>query len=243
MTKMRCSLGLSIENKDIMSLLLLTFKNTLVMKNSILFIALGLILLTGCSKDESIEQLEEQTNNLVYVSKQYNGDSFWEAKKIDFKENRFAYPKTYGVTRGLYMPSSISKTSLLISWEGSSNVNGYLGSAEIKMTTPSYSFHFIMETECVTVIDNVAMYGGLITEVVEVTGDPPPFGIYWRFYFQVTDNDTGGHHDIDKISSMRIFASPKSMSLCNVYPPNHPIWSSQGYDDVHEPGFVDVDND
>ena len=215
------------------------------MKNLVLFFALGLILLTGCSKDDSIEQIEEQTNDIVYISKQYNGNSIWETMEIDIKDNNpysnTANTRGYGFTNGLYNPPN--RNPILITWNGTRDTSGNSGRAEIQMTTPSYSFHFIMETECVTVIDNVAMYGGLITQVVEVTGDPPPFGKYWRFYFKVIDNANGGHSGIDQISSMRIFASPKSMSLCNVYPPNHPIWSSQGYDEVHEPGFVIVDND
>ena len=216
------------------------------MKNSLLLITLGLILLTGCSKDDFVEQFEEQTNDIVYVSKQFNGNSFWETMEIDVIDNTFTYyltPDTngYGFTNGFYNPPN--KNPLLIIWNGTKDKSGYSGSAEIQMSTPGYSFHFIMETECVTVIDNVAMYGGPITQVVEVSGNPPPFGMYWRFYFKVIDNANGGQGGIDKISSMRIFASPKSMSLCNIYPPNHPIWSSQGYDEVHEPGFVVVDND
>ncbi len=215
------------------------------MKNLTLLFALGFILLTSCSKEESVEQFEEQTNDIVYVSKQYQGKSIWETMEIDVKDNNpysnTTDPRGYGFTNGLYNPPN--RNPLLITWNGTRDANGSRGSAEIQMTTPSYSFHFIMETECVTVIDNVAMYGGLITQVVEVTGDPPPFGIFWRFYFKVIDNANEGLSGIDKISSMRIFASPRSMSLCNVYPPNHRIWSSQGYDEVHKPGFVVVDND
>ena len=215
------------------------------MKNSILLITLGLFLLTGCSKDDSVEQFEEQTNDIVFVSKQFNGDSFWEAVEIDVIDNTFPNSQTrdtkgYGFTHGLYNPPN--RNPLLITWKGKKDESGYSGSAEIQMSTPSYSFHFIMETECVTVIDNEALYGGLITQVVKVSGNPPPFGMYWRFYFKVIDNVNDGK-GIDKISSMKIFASPRSMSLCNEYPPHHPIWSSQGYNDVVSPGFVVVDND
>ena len=37
------------------------------MKNLILSMTAGLILLTGCSKDDSVEQIEEQTVDHVYV--------------------------------------------------------------------------------------------------------------------------------------------------------------------------------
>ena len=216
------------------------------MKNSILLIALGLILLTGCSKDDSIEQINEQTTDVVYVSKQVNGNSSWETMEINTAHNSTFInnaldTRGFGFTNGLYAPSN--RNLLIITWNGTKDESGYSGSAEIQMSTPSYSFHFIMETECVTVDGNTAMYGGLITEVVEISGNPP-FGMYWRFYFKVIDNANVVHSSgIDKISSMRIFASPMSPSLCNVYPPNHPIWSSHGYDEVHEPGFVVVDND
>jgi hypothetical protein len=228
------------------SQLLLTIKNTLIMKKSVLLITLGLILLTGCSKDDSAQQIEEQSSDYVFVLNQFEESSTWKTMEIDVIDNTFPYSTTpdtkgYGFTSGLYNPPN--RNPLLITWNGTNDKSGYSGSAEIRMSTPSYSFHFIMETECVTVIDNVAMYGGLITHVVRVSGNPPPFGMNWRFYFKVIDNANGGPSSIDKISSMRIFASPRSTSLCNVYPPNHPIWSSQGYQEVHEPGFVVVKND
>ena len=227
------------------------------MKKSILLIGLGLILLTGCSKDDSIEQINEQaieqineqTTDVVYVTRQLDGNTIWETMEIDIDDiNPYSDttdPRGYGFTTGLYKP--LNTYPLLIKWTGTKDENGYSGSAEIRMTTPSYSFHFIMETECVTVIDNVAMYGGLITQVVEKTSnlpiDPLPFGINWRFYFKVIDNEVSRHSNVDKISSLRIFAPPRSKSLCNVYPPNHRVWDYKGYDDIHEPGFVVVNEE
>ncbi len=91
-----------------------------------------------------------------------------------------------------------------------------------------------METECVTVNSNEAVYGGTITQVKTLSGDAPNIQVGWRFYFKVIDSR------VDQKSNTTIFASPRSLSLCNEYPPNHPIWSSQGYEEVFSPGFVIV---
>jgi hypothetical protein len=94
-----------------------------------------------------------------------------------------------------------------------------------------------METECVTVQGNQAVYGGTITHVRSLTGNAPSIGVGWRFYFKVTDSER-----FDQIANTTIFASPMSPSLCNVYLPNNPMWSSQGNTNVIAPGFVVVNH-
>lgn len=216
------------------------------MKNLILSLTLGLILLTGCSKEESFEPIEEQTIDSVYVLKQIDGTTTWETMSIEGLQTGSDYIYTTdngnsnGQTSGLFMPTY--RDLLVISWSGFTDETGTYGNAEIQMSTPGYSFHFILQTECITVDGNAAMYGGIVTEVVEQSGNPPPFGINWRFYFEVKDSEQGGRHIYDQISNTRIFASPRSPSLCLAYPAGHRIWSSQGYEDVREPGFVEVSN-
>ena len=60
---------------------------------------------------------------------------------------------------------------------------------------------------------------------------------------QMTSLDSNSDESVnhDQIANKTIFASPSSPSLCNAYLPNHIIWSSQGYTDVIEPGFVIVE--
>ena len=213
------------------------------MKNSIFLIAIGLVLLTGCSKDESFEPTEEQTIDTVYVLKQIDGTTTMETIPLDGQNGvDYTYtednPYENGFTNGLYISSS--RETNIITWSGFTDETGNYGNAVLQMSTPGYSLHLILETECVTVDGNAAVYGGIITEVVERTGNAPPFGVNWRFYFKVVDNEEGNGVNIDQISNTRIFASPRSMSLCDVYLPGNGIWSSQGYQDVHEPGFVEV---
>jgi hypothetical protein len=133
---------------------------------------------------------------------------------------------------------------MTITWSGTQTSNGVSGGAEIIQATPNFSFHFGMETECVTVDGKEAVYGGIITQVRSLSGNAPNIGVGWRFYFKVIDNGTGGVPGgiipYDQISNKTIFASPMSPSLCNAYLPNNQMWSSRGYTDVIEPGFVAV---
>ena len=211
------------------------------MKNLILPIAIGLVLFTSCSKDESLEQIETQDINYVHVLNQNNETSFWETKIIDNTQIGAKYEDepnlTYqNYTEGLYM--SAPQNGMTLQWRGSNNDNGAHGMAEFKQIAPWVNLHFKMETECITVVGNEAVYGGNISEVIALLGEAPDIGVGWRFYFKVTDNDQGGFAPYDQISNVTIFASPRSISLCNVYLPNDNIWSTQGYTDVTKPGFV-----
>ncbi len=219
------------------------------MKNLTLLFALGLILLTGCTKDESYEQIEEQTIDSVYVLNQFEEAATWETILVDELQNTAA--RTYSIndgenvhTDGYYTPSS--RDAMSLTWSGTQTRNGAFGSAEISQSTPDFSFHFVLETECVTVDGNQAVYGGTITQVRALSGNTPPIGIGWRFYFKVTDKvenrKSGNTSRYDRISNTTMFSSPMSPSLCNVYLPNDQMWSYQGDKNVISPGFVVVKN-
>ena len=213
------------------------------MKNLTLLFAIGLILLTGCSKDETFEQVEEQTiDTTVLVLEKVDGKYIWEAMPINElqKGTALKYDKVDGTsahTNGYY--ESTNRDNTIISWSGTQTYGGVRGSAEVKMTAPDYSFQFAMETECVTVNGNEAVYGGVITEIRGLSGKPPVFDLGWRFYFKVVDFQRGGHQ-FDKIANMMIFASPMSPSICGSSGPSNHIWASQGYSEVQRPGFVEV---
>jgi hypothetical protein len=210
------------------------------MKNLTLLFALGLILLTSCSKDDSLEQTELQTIDSVYVLNQFEGSTTWESMQIDELQNsaNLAYSIIDGDnahTDGYYVPSS--RDAMTITWSGTQTRNGTRGGAEIRQATPNFSFHFVLETECVTVKGNQAVYGGTITQVKSLNGNTPSIGVGWRFYFKVTDSES-----FDQIANTTIFASPMSPSLCNAYLPNNQMWTSQGNTNVLAPGFVVVKN-
>ncbi len=208
------------------------------MKKLTLLFAIGLFLVVGCTKDESYKQIEEQTIDSVYVLNQLDGSSTWETMLIDELQNSAVriYSKNDGDaahTDGYYVPAS--RDAMTITWSGTQNRNGPHGSASIQQSTPNFSFHFVLETECVTVDGNQAVYGGTITQVKTLNGNAPAIGVGWRIYFKVTDYDR-----FDQIANCTMFASPMSPSLCNAYLPNNQIWSSQGYAEVIPPGFVVV---
>lgn len=215
------------------------------MKNLIVTMTAGLILLTGCSKDESFETTEEQTANSIYVLEQNNGQAMFRTIAIEPFQSGENFTTTtdnseFGHTSGLFAPTN--RDAVILSWSANRDETGTYGNAELQMSGPNYSMHIVMETECITVDGDTAMYGAIITEVVELSGNTPPLTASWRFYFQVKDNEQGIGLGFDQISGKWIFASPRSQSLCAVYPPKHPIWSSNGYENVMNPGFVEVSN-
>lgn len=216
------------------------------MKNSILLIALGSLILTSCSKDESFEQTEEQTLDSIYISKQNNGSTNWERTPMNALHTGTDFTYTaydnneIGETNGVFV--STSRDANTITWTGFQDETGAYGNAEVLISSPSYTLRLQMITECVTVKGKEAVYGGIITQVTESSGNPPPFNVNWRFYFNVVDSGQNRGVSYDQISHTRIFASPRSQSLCNVYLPGDRIWSSQGYENVHQPGFVEVTN-
>ena len=209
------------------------------MKNLFLTMTAGLILLTGCSKEESFETTPEQTNDLVYVLEQNGNTSNFKTITLEGANLTLTTEDDgYGETYGLYAPNT--RDQRLLSWSGFTYETGTYGTAEYHFSLPAYTLHFVMQAECIVVEGNKAMYGGIVTEVIERSGNAPEIAVNWRLYFQVTDIEDSPSRGFDQISNTMIFASPRSPSLCNAYPPGHRIWSSQGYQDVREPGFVEV---
>jgi hypothetical protein len=209
------------------------------MKNSILLIATGLILLTGCSKEESFETTPEQIIDLVYVLEQNGNTSTFRTITLEGANLTLTTEdEGYGETYGLYAPNT--RDQRLLSWSGFTDETGTYGTAEYHFSLPAYTLHFVMQAECIVVEGNKAMYGGIVTEVIERSGNAPEIAVNWRLYFQVSDIEDSPNRGFDQISNTMIFASPRSPSLCSAYPPGHRIWSSQGFQDVREPGFVEV---
>ena len=210
------------------------------MKNLILTTALGIILLTGCSKDDSLELIEEQSTNSVYVLYQLNETTPWGTIVLDEfqRTTDFQNPVT-AHTDGYYLPSS--KDAMTITWSGTQRKDGSRkGRAELRQISPNINFHFILDTECLMAEANEAVYGGTIIQIKSLYGNVPDIDLGWRFYFKVIDSGHGGNITYDQIANITMFASPMSPSLCGVYPPNNRIWSSKGYTEVVEPGYVVV---
>jgi len=215
------------------------------MKNLFLTTVAALFLLTACSKDESFEPLEKQMNEKVYVLDQNKEQAEIRAMNVNNSQGGINFTKTtdnrnYGFTSGLYQP--LFMDPVILSWSGSQDETGTFGTAELLISRANFTIHVVMEAECITVKGDTAMYGAIITNVIEVSGDAPPLTANWRYYFQVKDNLQGSGIGSDQISNISIFASPRTTSLCNVYPPKHSIWYENGHSDVLNPGFVEVSN-
>jgi len=144
-------------------------------------------------------------------------------------------------TEGYYQP--ISRNGMHITWTGTQFEDGSKrGSAVLKQISPDTNFHIILETECITVNGNEAVYGGTITQIKALSGNAPIIEVGWRFYFKVDDYGLFLNGPNDQISNSTIFASSMLPLLCNSYGPNSNFWSSQGYQEVFSPGFVIVNN-
>ncbi len=219
------------------------------MKNLILPIAIGIVLLTACSKDESLEQTELQTTDSVYILNHFDETSNLETMVLDSPQNGVNYASELNIsyrdhTDGLFM--SAPQYGMTLQWTGTQTEHGPSGSAEFKQITPYINLHFKMKTECISIEGNEAVYGGTITQVISATGNAPIIEEGWRYYFKVIDNVErglpGGIVPNDQLSNRSIFAPPGIQLLCNGYPPSSYIWSSLGYTEVLEPGFVKVVN-
>ena len=213
------------------------------MKNLILPIALATILLTSCSKDDSTELIEEQNIQSVIVLKQTNDYSYWNSMDLNVSERSSNYSNNITVeTNGYYQP--ISRNGMHIKWTGNQNEIGIQGRAELKQESPNSSFHFKLVTECVTVNGNEAVYGGIITQVLALSGETPNISEGWKFYFKVIDGHMGNdqHIPYDKIATTTLFAPPTSPALCDVFLNDNSNISSQEYTVVTQPGFVEVYN-
>ena len=208
------------------------------MKNFTLLFALGLILLTSCSKEDSLEQTDLQTINSVYVLNQINGSTSWDTTVLNETQRSPLHSNEFEAhTEGYYQPSS--RNGMSITWTGTRYEDGTRkGSADLKQSSPGTNFHFILETECITVYVNEAVYGGTITQIKALSGNAPDITVGWRFYFKVIDSGQEENGPLDKIANTTFFTSPMSPSLCNVLLPTEFLWSSNGYSDVVQPGYV-----
>lgn len=218
------------------------------MKNLVLIIIIASFVLTSCSKEEHIEPIhtgnlewqpliESQADQVFYVLERT--EETLHCVKKTFDNSRHLEDTSfngYSFTEGLYQTALQEVTH--ITWTGFTDETGTYGTAEIQIETSSLSLHFTVQADCVTVMDGKAVFGGGISEVFEQTTRGPQIGIDWGFYFQATESETG----FDTLSNTMILTPPNTASLCALYPPNHPIWSSEGHTNVYAPGYVAANN-
>ena len=138
----------------------------------------GSFLLTGCSKEQATDQIDEQTADTVYVLKQSNGASAWEVMEVTLPENNAS--ENGNSNRGQSAHAHGDYTgfsgSITVSFSGTENNGGAHGTAEVRQVAGPFEAHYILETTSMVVNGNEAIYGGIITEVITNTFPimPPP---------------------------------------------------------------------
>ena len=229
------------------------------MKNSTLVVVISLIFITGCHKDDSLEQIDFQkttpdtrwecTKSPVYSFNQTYGKIIWNAVLLDNWNSNYLggvqkgpinLNGTINNTKGYYQPNSAN--GMTIKWIGTQNEKNTTGRADLKQSSPNINFHIVLETECIVVKANEAVYGGTITQIKELSGNGPNLSVGWRFYFKVIDNGSSENTPLDQVSNIYIFSSPSAPSLCGDSITSDSIWDTNGYSEVFSPGFVLINN-
>lgn len=215
--------------------------------------SIGLLLIVGCSTENADTQIEQQKDKLVNV--QYlNGDSnVWKAIPQDemksYQSNLGSSSTTAkrgnsAHTHGEYItPSSFFSSGRTVSWSGTENNGGAHGSAVMEIPSGSVTISVIMETRCVSILDNEAVYGGTITEVLNdpFGGVGGPYALGNTMIFKVIDNGQGANAPADQYVNTFINSSDLD---CSNFPPDAIFWSLPFFsvNDVEEPGSVKVNN-
>jgi hypothetical protein len=220
------------------------------MKKTILSISIGLLLLTGCSKENVDPQIEQRTGDNVYVFNTNGEDSTWESITLD--EFQSTNSKT-----GVTAPSASRDNSVhthgntelgpyTFNWSGTENSGGTHGQATVTQQFGPTLVTIHLETACVNAIDNAAVYGGTITMV---ENDPfggggfGPFALGNIMFFKVFDNGEGINAPADQIVGTVVsIGDPEG---CNTLGnPNSGFWSLPFFEnvDVVEPGSVKINN-
>lgn len=217
------------------------------MKKTVYLMALALVVLYGCAKEESNDQIEEQSSDLVWVFNNLDGEfQTWETMLINELPSNSDVTTIRGNngnsahTHGDY---TFGITSF--SWSGTQNNGGTHGSGvSVWILGPPFNttLYLTLDTECVTVEGNEAVYGGTFTEVLNNPFPPGgPFDVGNAIYFKVIDNGQGNNASPDQ-HAIGGFIVPAGSSFCGVFPVTDPIWEQNGVLDIAEPGSVKVNN-
>lgn len=212
------------------------------MNKLIPLMALALLVLVGCAKEETIptmadhQQVEESG---AFVLSLEGDNPVWEyvtleepvTSSVSWRENE----GNSGHMHGEIIYGGIS----MAVFSGTQNNGGAHGSATLNIR----GRNFTLETECVMVEGNEAVYGGIITAL-----DPgfPNFQVGDRAYFKVFDNGQGNNAPADQFWGGFRFST--SGSQCGIWTPGSTAWPELLFGfipmilDIEEPGSVKVNN-
>jgi hypothetical protein len=219
------------------------------MKKIIFTLSIGLLLLTGCSKENVEPQIQQQSEERVYVLINNGEYSTWESNSLnDFQStysNSSVVNKRVNNGNSAHTHGSFEGAPFTFNWSGTENNGGTHGSAIITQDFGPFIVTIIMETACVNVVGNEAVYGGLVTEV-ENSPFPPgagPFAIGNIVFFKVIDNGQGNNAPADQY--VQTLVSTSSLLECETLgQPDFSFWSLPFFatNDIEEPGSVKVNN-
>ena len=208
--------------------------------------SVGLLLLAGCSKENTENQIDDQTADLVWVYNIGGKSQAWETMAIDELSSDSDVTNTRSNGNSAHTHGDFTFGSFTFEWSGTENSGGTHGSAFVTQVLGgpfgTVPVELTMETECIMAEGNEAVYGGTFTEVVNSPFPPGgPFDVGNHMYWKVTDNGQGNNAPPDQHNTI-IVISPSFSSRCGVYTPPSFIWGLGSELDVQEPGSVKVNN-
>ncbi len=198
------------------------------MKKLIFFMSFAIIAFYGCEKSEmnpSSENQEVEKSSVAAFVLNLSDETTYEVIYLSQEEmqgetNQYKSSNS-AHTHGTYHGGG---GSTVVTFNGTQNKGGSHGSAELQLATPFGNAHVIMKTVSVIVDGNEAIYGGIVTEVIENTlvippppppppGFPPPpppptpYLLGSHTYFKVLDNGQGNNADPDQYHGLIVSTS------------------------------------
>lgn len=192
------------------------------MKNFRLFSVLLVIIVLGCEISDENSSIESQ--DIAYVLHLDDSYSVYEissAYPIDLNKasssNKNGVLHAHGNFQGYDGLTTFNFTATI-------NNGGKHGNAQLYKSSPIGNLHLKMKTNCLTIVDNVAVYAGIVTDIIESpfpqgTG---PIQIGSVLFFKVKDNGNGQNGLPDQYAPMIIVGSARAG--CDSYIPDAPIW-------------------
>lgn len=166
--------------------------------------SIGLIVFTGCSKDETNEQNVQESINSTYVLNVANGSAAWESVSTEEQSTNLEANSTNRSTR-ITVLGRMGAFGLPTNFSGRLNNGRVNGSGLLQLAGPggSAARFALKATSIVSIGEGEVVYGALITNVIENTipppppcptfpnCPPPPFAEGSYVYFAVKDNGQG----------------------------------------------------
>lgn len=218
--------------------------------------AFAILLLSSCAKDETATAVldnDQVTENSEFgwVFNTAAETPTWEAMTEEIPTSDAALEiSTRSNSAHTHGDYEYASASITMEWSGTENNGGPHGAAIFTQTLnlpfPPFTadLEVTMETECVMVDGNEAVYGGIMTEVLNSPFPPGgPFEVGNHMIFKVIDNGQGNGAPLDQFNT-GILISPSFASFCGAFTPSHPVWSLPFFStlDVQAPGSVKVND-